>query len=573
MRHKSFPANGGPSPRPDAIRSASRKRAGRTLCTSKRLRGAERVRSGDEGEASGICREARKAGPASGVWGLAAVLLVGVGPSCKKQDEPAASDKPTCLDTDLECVCEAGGAQACAELARAAARGDTEPPNAPKAADLFESACEGGQPDACADLGMAFLAGNGRPRDAERALGLFRKACDAGSAAGCTNLGGLYATGLGGLVPNLAEAAQLFARACGQSYAPACRNLGDLHRRGAGVEKSAAKALELHRKACRGRDGESCMTVWHAARAPGVADKTRVSLLGEACDGGHAEACRGLSDAVRQGRGLRKDADRAARLAERSCELGSAAGCTDFGLQLDRSGQKKRAQSLYERACQGGDSRGCVQRGLGLVHKEPIKARALFERACQASDAAGCRNLAKMRSEGKGEADLREAAKAYEAACKAGDGLACAQAGALYAQGGGRIDRDMDKAVKLFRRACAAEEAEGCANLATALLEGDGAARDPAQAAKVLDKACQAKLGRACARLGVLYDQAVGVERSRKRALELFRRACDLDDGHGCTFLGANARVDGAKDDARRLLKKGCKLGHAEGCKQLEKLK
>ena len=75
LRRKSFPANGGPSPRPAAFRSAPRKCAARTACTCKHLRGAERTRSGDEGEASGICRKALKAGDEIiGIQGLVRTL-------------------------------------------------------------------------------------------------------------------------------------------------------------------------------------------------------------------------------------------------------------------------------------------------------------------------------------------------------------------------------------------------------------------------------------------------------------------------------------------------------------------
>ena len=98
---------------------------------------------------------------------------------------------------------------------------------------------------------------------------------------------------------------------------------------------------------------------------------------------------------------------------ERSCDLGSGAGCTHLAF-------------LY---ATGSGS---------LVKKDDRRATPLYVKACDLGDALGCYNAGLMSDEGRGVArDISRAAARYDEACEMGSSTGCTNLGFLYENGRG----------------------------------------------------------------------------------------------------------------------------------------
>ena len=98
------------------------------------------------------------------------------------------------------------------------------------------------------------------------------------------------------------------------------------------------------------------------------------------------------------------------------------------------------------------------------------------------------------------------------------------------------------------------EHAHGaCESLATALLRGRGAVRNPSRAAALYDAACNEGSMSACNSLGALKGEGDGVPEEDAKAVDLYKRACDGGYARGCVNLGG-MYFDGtgaAKDERR----------------------
>jgi uncharacterized protein len=128
----------------------------------------------------------------------------------------------------------------------------------------------------------------------------------------------------------------------------------------------------------------------------------------------------------------------AARLFQRSCDLGHAGGCNNLGLAF-QSGEGvprdyERAMDYFGRACSGGFAEGCNNQGVMYEHGQGVSA------------------------------NLGDAQRLYTQACRRGSGLGCSNLGVLYAQGRG-VPADPVEAARLFREACSVGTSVGCNNL------------------------------------------------------------------------------------------------------------
>lgn len=148
------------------------------------------------------------------------------------------------------------------------------PKDEAKAAALYKEACQGESTAGCLRLGYLIEHGRGLPKDPARAVELYKSGCDAGNDSACASLGVAYELGRG--VPrDPAKAAELFRQTCkGQSPCAGleqrqkgceiygrprqCTSLGMMYALGAGLDKDAARAAALMRKACSGGDSAAC---------------------------------------------------------------------------------------------------------------------------------------------------------------------------------------------------------------------------------------------------------------------------------------------------------------------------
>src|SRR5678815_5395713 len=122
---------------------------------------------------------------------------------------------------------------------------------------------------------------------------------------------------------------------------------------------------------------------------------------------------------------------------------------------------------------------------------------------------------------------------------------------------------------RLFTRACAASDPEGCYQLA--LGWGDAASR-----AANYKTACDGGHARACNDLGYRYDMGDGVAKDEVHARALYEKACAAGDAMACGNLGIDLRdgIGGPKDVARgaQIFLKGCDGGHLKSCARLAEM-
>jgi TPR repeat protein len=202
-----------------------------------------------------------------------------------------------------------------------------------------EKACAGGAAAACERVAWNYRTGNGGvARDDAQAARFREQACEGGRPSACVSLGYQYEHGLG-VSTDLPRAAELFERGCAGGAYVGCSNLAWYYMTGKGVPLDYARARKLAVKACDGGVPRGC---WEVGVVDSEGDDRRKAApwFERACNDDFARACLDLGDmyahhgsdnAWRPGdtvRGLDKDVERARRLYDRACSLGTKNGCT-----------------------------------------------------------------------------------------------------------------------------------------------------------------------------------------------------------------------------------------------------
>ena len=121
--------------------------------------------------------------------------------------------------------------------------------------------------------------------------------------------------------------------------------------------------------------------------------------------------------------------------------------------------------------------------------------------------------------------------------CNGGDMEGCFNLGRYFFDGL-NVERDRERAARLYEHACEGGRAESCHALAEALSYGRGLGRDVAQAARFYELACERGDMRGCFGLGYLYEHGTGVPTDLSRAVRLYTQACDGECVEACTMLG-----------------------------------
>ncbi|MCA9672999.1 MAG: protein kinase [Myxococcales bacterium] len=232
------------------------------------------------------------------------------------------------------------------------------------------------------------------------------------------------------------------------------------------------------------------------------------SGLGGAC--ANYPSARACADAVeaffRQGKIARSLA-----MSQHSCKLGDAYGCNELGVHvLSGKGVPRdaaKAAKLFRHACDKGEPDGCTNlahltaNGQGVA-PNPRRAHTLQAQGlelslsqCLKNAAPYCRRVGYHFQLGQGIGkNMLRAAHFFGKACLAGDAEGCRALGFLYQKGYG-VPVSLTKARSLYRSACSGGDPIGCGNLGVMLMRGMGGAPDAAGARAVLAKAC--KLGNA----------------------------------------------------------------------------
>jgi TPR repeat protein len=128
---------------------------------------------------------------------------------------------------------------------------------------------------------------------------------------------------------------------------------------------------------------------------------------------------------------------------------------------------------------------------------------------------------------------------ALEKACDAvagADADACANLSIAHLNGIG-VTANETKAAELGKRACEDKSSLGCAVYANALVSGRGAAKDVEAGAKLFSIACEGGNTSACVATGKCLYYGLGLPRDADRASTLLVAACDKGSGEACRLL------------------------------------
>ena len=153
----------------------------------------------------------------------------------------------------------------------------------------------------------------------------------------------------------------------------------------------------------------------------------------------------------------------------------------------------------------------------------------------------------------------------HKSGCDGGDSDSCVSLGLDYERGTG-VAKDMQKAVALYERACAAKNTTGCYDRALIAFH----AKDYAIAMTDFTMACKGEDMDACAMLGRMYRDAQGVAKDEAAGAGFFKRSCDKGNGYGCNSLGLMFEEGRGvhKDETRAfaVYRTACNSGNQMGC-------
>lgn len=346
---------------------------------------------------------------------------------------------------------------------------------------------------------------------------------------------------------------------CREGIAAACFRLGWLLWSGTGVDADQRRALEMYRHSCDKAWPEACAFLGLVLMETSASADEILTVLQRSCDLGSSAGCAHLAYLYATGTRVEQDDARATPLYVRSCDLGDPLGCYNAGLMYNSgrgvAADPARALAAYDEGCRRGSSAACTdlgwfhQHGKGVV-KDELRAVELYRtgcngRSCQPPNRRGCVNLAIAYRDGTGvAAEPSRAAGILRSACE--DDIdsadpnaqesrshACSLLGAMYLEGQGvEFDRELGRAFS--ERGCRGRNPLGCFNAAAAFANGLGVDVDMTQAAKFYELACDYGDGEGCHKLSGLYAQGNGVARDEARARELSEKACALGFAGAC---------------------------------------
>jgi TPR repeat protein len=254
---------------------------------------------------------------------------------------------------------------------------------------------------------------------------------------------------------------------------------------------------------CVGGDSEACFA-WSARsrheRLSSLPESQAHALLVETCEKGQRDACAWAGNDFETGRGVEKDLLRAARFYDRACKAGSARGCHPLGFLFQEGMGVPKDATLallyHARACALGTPHGCVnlgsafEKGFGVA-PDPIRAGAIYMAACRAGQPVACNNVGYGLRRGLWgyPKDIDRAEEFFRAACDARAPKSCVNLAWLL-----REDRHgvpEAEVLSQYQRACDLN-VRYCDDVATSYREGYGTARDLDKALRVARRLCAA---------------------------------------------------------------------------------
>jgi TPR repeat protein len=494
-------------------------------------------------------------------------------------------------------ACQGDNADGCLAAGKAYSEGELVGKDPSRSFEYFRLGCLRGSGEACAWGGDALAGGTDGTgyKHLDQALAFYDEGCKDGWFPACSIAGDAYRDGTG-TKPDPRVAADRYTTGCAGNdqylSAQACESLGRMRYLGQGGAKDVGQALIAFARACRFGRGGSCFYLDGLAREGNYGDDAKqlvTQTLEESCaaqdpvedacvalsallaEGGYAvtkdlprsfqliqtscgrgaqSACLAVAAAYASGRGVAKDAGRAKDMYGSLCDKGAAEACVQLGSIYADEGKKDRALQLYQRACDDGLGAGCNEVGFAQYTAQGTRwdvaaAAKSYAKACELGDATGCSNVGELYD--YGIAYPKDPAKAFEyygKGCTPSDDAGCDRLARFYASGTGGAKKDVDRAIKEYRRACGPDDAspDGCSELAALLrATGKGQAAEIAQLTqKAFDRAKELSKGNPYYRylLGTYYRDGVATVRDGAKASALFVAACDGYDPLGCLAAG-----------------------------------
>lgn len=196
-----------------------------------------------------------------------------------------------------------------------------------------------------------------------------------------------------------------------------------------------------------------------------------------------------------------------------------------------------KAFKLANKACSSDIMRGCRIAGFIQLEDNNIKdALKLFTKSCDGNDAIACEVLSKIYiSGGEVEKDEEKAYMFSKKACEIDD---FCNIYATFYYNGIIVEKDWDMAFMLSKKSCdKQDDYSACSIVASIYYDGIIVQRNYHLAFTYAKKACnEADMGDgfACLLLGRLYNDGLGVRLDKQKAKQYIGRACDFGLQEAC---------------------------------------
>jgi TPR repeat protein len=487
----------------------------------------------------------------------------------------------------LGCVRGAGESCAWAGDLLAAGTDGTGYKKPDQALTYYDESCKDGWVVACSVAGDYYRDGAGTHADPRKAIDRYTRGCDGvdGDLAptACESLGKLRYNGQGG-PKDIGSALISLARACKYGRGQTCYWLDGLAKEGNYGDDAKQLVTSTLEDSCAAKEPveEACVALSQLLGQGGysVAKNERRSfqLVDDSCKRGAEAACLAVAGAYASGTGVVANAGKAQEMYGALCDKGVSSACVQLGSILSEQGKKEQAVTLYQRACDDGDGQGC--NAVGFAHYtaqgarwDVVLASKGYQKACELGDATGCTNVGELYD--YGIALAKDPAKAFEfygKGCTPSDDIGCGRLARYHASGEGGAKKDVDAAIKEYRRACNASYStpEPCRELADLLrATSKGSASEIAQLTqKAFDRAKELAAANPFYAyvLGTYYRDGVATVKDAKKASDLFVQACEGYDPLGCLAAG-HALIDaGDHEKAAVELDRACAAQVKEAC-------
>ena len=231
----------------------------------------------------------------------------------------------------------------------------------------LKGGCEKGLPEACGALAWSRLhREDGRFTEVLDGVKEIDKACKAGDGISCSRLVEIL-TSAPSPVGDRPRAKAIATEACAALGGYPCLNLAQKLVTEKESKENDERDIALRTKACDGGDGFACLGLGQAAAASNPAGAAELYRKG--CDLEYHQACHNLGVAVRDGKGVPKNAQQGIALMETACRLGDAKACDDRATETRE----------YERYCALWGAQSCYLAAAALT-KESGETALVAER-------------------------------------------------------------------------------------------------------------------------------------------------------------------------------------------------